>query len=104
MGQKSVVTSPTPVVSIENVMGSLQVKGWDRDVVLLRTESDPLGKLEGSGDQVRITCQGTRVQIVWNGEPVVDFAEANRSPRGYLGLQNHDASSVVRFRNLRLTE
>ena len=58
----------------------------------------------GEWNQVRITCQGTRVQIVWNGEPVVDFAEANRSPRGYLGLQNHDASSVVRFRNLRLTE
>jgi hypothetical protein len=39
-------------------MGSLQVKGWDRDEVLLRTESEALGKLEGSGDRVRITCQG----------------------------------------------
>jgi hypothetical protein len=58
VGQKSVATSATPTVAIESVMGSLQVKGWDRDEVLLRTESEALGALEGSGDRVRITCQG----------------------------------------------
>ena len=58
----------------------------------------------GEWNQVRITYQGTRVQILWNGEPVVDYSDANRSRRGYLGLQNHDTNSVVRFRNLRITE
>jgi hypothetical protein len=58
----------------------------------------------GEWNQVRITYQGTRVQIVWNGEQVVDYADANRSSKGYLGLQNHDTNSVVKFRNLRLTE
>jgi hypothetical protein len=53
---------------------------------------------------VRIRYEGDRVQITWNGEPVVDYAEATRSRRGYLGLQNHDDRSVVRFRNLRVTE
>jgi hypothetical protein len=58
----------------------------------------------GEWNQVRITYQGTRVQIVWNGELVVDYADANRSRRGYVGLQNHDERAVVKFRNLRLTE
>lgn len=58
----------------------------------------------GEWNQVRITCQGARIQIEWNGEPVVDFADATRSQRGYLGLQNHDDRSVVKFRNLRVTE
>ena len=58
MGQKSVATGPSPAVAIEIVLGSLQVKGWDRDEVLLRTGSDALGKLVGSADGVRISCQG----------------------------------------------
>lgn len=58
----------------------------------------------GEWNQVRIRYEGDRVQITWNGEPVVDYAEATRSRRGYLGLQNHDDRSVVKFRNLRVTE
>jgi hypothetical protein len=58
----------------------------------------------GEWNQVRITYQGTRVQIVWNGELVVDYHDANRSRRGYLGLQNHDERCLVKFRNLRITE
>lgn len=58
----------------------------------------------GQWNQVRITYQGTRIQIVWNGELVVDYANADRSRRGHLGLQNHDDRSVVKFRNLRITE
>jgi len=58
----------------------------------------------GEWNQVRITYQGTRVQIVWNGEPVVDYTDANRSKRGFIGLQNHDERCLVKFRNLRITE
>lgn len=58
----------------------------------------------GEWNQVRICYEGERVQIVWNGELVVDYQEANRSRRGYIGLQNHDDRSVVKFRNLRITE
>ncbi|MBE0544055.1 MAG: DUF1080 domain-containing protein [Verrucomicrobia bacterium] len=58
----------------------------------------------GEWNQVRICYEGERVQIVWNGELVLDYQEANRSRRGYIGLQNHDDRSVVKFRNLRITE
>lgn len=57
----------------------------------------------GEWNEVRIDCQGSRIQIVMNGEKIVDYT-SDRRTRGYLGLQNHDTNSVVRFRNLRLTE
>jgi hypothetical protein len=52
---------------------------------------------------VRITCRGKRIQVRLNGEEIVDF-QGDRSTRGYLGLQNHDARCFVKFRNIRLTE
>jgi len=58
----------------------------------------------GQWNQVRILAEGPRIQIILNGELVVDFDEATRSTGGYLGLQNHDENSVVKFRNLRITE
>lgn len=38
-----------------------------------------------------------------NGEKILE-AEQTRSMKGYIGLQNHDARSVVKFRNIRLQE
>lgn len=58
----------------------------------------------GQWNQVRILAEGPRIQIILNGEMVVDFDEASRSEIGYIGLQNHDDKSVVKFRNIRLTE
>jgi hypothetical protein len=58
----------------------------------------------GEWNKVRILCEGERIQIIWNGELTLDFEEATRSRRGYIGLQNHDEKSVVRFRNIRITE
>jgi hypothetical protein len=58
----------------------------------------------GQWNQVRILAEGPRIQIILNGELIVDFDEATRSTSGYLGLQNHDENSVVKFRNLRITE
>ena len=62
-----------------------------------------LSRPAGEWNEVRIDCQGARIQIVMNGEKIVDYV-SDRRTRGYLGLQNHDTNSVVRFRNLRLTE
>ena len=56
----------------------------------------------GEWNEVRIDCQGPRVQIVMNGEKIVDY-QSDRRQKGYIGLQNHDTNSVVRFRNIRLT-
>lgn len=63
-----------------------------------------MSKPAGEWNQVRITCQGNRIQVRLNGEDIVDYREANRAGRGYIGLQNHDARSVIKFRNVRLTK
>lgn len=61
-------------------------------------------KPTGAWNSVRILAEGSLIQIVLNGELVVDFNDATRRREGYIGLQNHDENSVVRFRNIRLTE
>lgn len=58
----------------------------------------------GQWNTARILAEGPRIQIILNGELVVDYDEASRSTVGYLGLQNHDENSVVKFRNIRITE
>jgi hypothetical protein len=54
-------------------------------------------------NKVRIICKGKRIQINLNGEDIVDY-QTDRLTRGYLGLQNHDAQAVIKFRNIRITE
>lgn len=58
----------------------------------------------GAWNQVRILAEDSLIQIVLNGELVVDYAGATRRREGHIGLQNHDENSVVRYRNIRLTE
>jgi hypothetical protein len=62
-----------------------------------------MSKLAGEWNQVKIVAEGRRVQIFWNGELTTDY-ETDRSLKGYLGLQNHDSKSVVKFRNIRIME
>ena len=55
----------------------------------------------GEWNTVTLTAKGARATIEMNGEKVLD-TEIARSPRGYIGLQNHDAKSEVRYRNIRI--
>jgi hypothetical protein len=57
----------------------------------------------GEWNEVRILARGPRIQLHVNGEMVMDI-RGDRSARGYLGLQNHDARSVARFRNVQVLE
>ena len=57
----------------------------------------------GEWNQVRILAKGAKVQVSLNGVLVVD-AEAPRSTKGFIGFQNHDDKSLVKFRNVRITE
>jgi hypothetical protein len=59
-------------------------------------------KPPGEWNKVRITCQGNRIQVTMNGEDIVDYKEADRLPRGFIGLQNHDHRTVVKFRNIQI--
>jgi len=63
-----------------------------------------MSKLAGDWNRVRITCKANRIQVNLNGEDIVDLANATRAARGFIGLQNHDTRSVVKYRNVRITE
>ncbi len=52
---------------------------------------------------VTIVAKGPRIQVEMNGATVID-TEQHRLARGYIGLQNHDDHSVVRFKNIRVEE
>jgi len=62
-----------------------------------------MSKPANEWNKVRVTCKGKRIQINLNGEDIVDY-QTDRLTRGYLGLQNHDAHAVVKFRRIRITE
>lgn len=57
----------------------------------------------GHWNYVTIIAKGPRILAEINGHRVHDV-ELSRSLRGYIGLQNHDAKSVVKFKNIRLEE
>ena len=62
-----------------------------------------MSKPAGEWNHVRIVTHGPRIEIWWNDEKTIDY-ETGRLTKGFIGLQNHDSRSVVKFRNLRITE
>ena len=62
-----------------------------------------MSKPAGEWNQVKIEAVGKKITAWVNGEKIIDY-ESDRRAKGYIGLQNHDARSEVRFRNIRLTE
>jgi L-ribulose-5-phosphate 3-epimerase len=57
----------------------------------------------GEWNQIRVIAKGQSLRVHVNGEMVVDVV-GDRRLRGYIGLQNHDAKSEVRFREIWLAE
>lgn len=57
----------------------------------------------GQWNTVTIIAKGPSIKIEMNGERVMD-TQLDRSLEGYIGLQNHDDRSEVRFKNIRLQE
>ena len=56
----------------------------------------------GEWNSYEITAQGNMINVVLNGQGVSKLSNAQRSPTGHIGLQNHHAGSRVQFRNLRI--
>jgi hypothetical protein len=60
----------------------------------------------GEWNHLEVTFQGNRIQVVLNGNSVIDWEAEPRgkvedfAERGYIGLQNHDDRSPVYFRNI----
>jgi sugar phosphate isomerase/epimerase len=55
----------------------------------------------GEWNTITIIGRGTAITVEVNGERVIQ-TELARSSKGYIGLQNHDDRSEVRFKNIRL--
>jgi hypothetical protein len=58
MDQQSVKTSDAPQVFIDEIHGSLQVKGWDRSEVFVKAKPDDLTNFEAQEDLLHLSCQG----------------------------------------------
>ena len=56
----------------------------------------------GQWHNYEIEAVGTTITVRLNGQQVSQLTNANRSPQGYIGVQNHHAGSAVQFRSLRV--
>jgi len=74
---------------------------YDAEAPCINAEKDT-----GEWNHYMITCRGDNVQVELNGQKVIDW---NMEPRGkikdfaregYIGLQNHDSSARVCFKNI----
>jgi hypothetical protein len=57
----------------------------------------------GEWNTVTIYAMGPKIRVDMNGERIIE-TEQTRSLEGYIGLQNHDDKSEVRFKNIRVEE
>jgi hypothetical protein len=64
-------------------------------------EKAPPLKPVGEWNTYEISVKGQEYTISLNGE-VINHYTGSRGKTGYIGLQNHDDSSIVRFRNIRI--
>jgi hypothetical protein len=55
----------------------------------------------GEWNSMEIKAVGTRYTVTINGKQVLDYV-ATRSLEGYVGVQNHDPSGQVAYRNIRI--
>jgi len=65
------------------------------------TDKTPPAKPAGEWNTYEISVKGQEYTISLNGE-VINTYKGSRGIRGYVGLQNHDPKSIVRFRNVRI--
>ena len=56
-----------------------------------------------SWNQVRVRCQGARIQTWVNGQLSSDIENATHK-RGVIGLQHNAKTGIYRFRNIRVRE
>ena len=56
----------------------------------------------GQWHTFEIEAVGTKITVRLNGTQVSQLTNANRSPKGFIGLQNHHAGSKVQFTRLRI--
>ena len=54
---------------------------------------------------MEVIAKGSRIQVLVNGQNVVDFTDAAESPRkGHIALQAFGENTMVRFRKIEIKE
>jgi len=92
-------TGKNPDVTPNTFGDPLHVTG---SVYKLAPATTVASKPLGQWNSYEITSQGSTITVILNGQQVSQLVGANRSPKGYIGLQNHHFGSRVQFRNLRI--
>ena len=64
MAKKTLETGPSPRVVVEKIGSDLQVKGWDRNEVLVKSSSDNEILLEEREDHIFVSGQNDCVLYV----------------------------------------
>ena len=72
------------------------------DLYSFQESSEVPLKKPGEYNRMKIEAIGQKYKVWVNGKLVGEYT-GERSTRGYIGVQNHDPSSIVRFRNIRVT-
>jgi hypothetical protein len=66
-------------------------------------DAEPKLRPVGEWNDYEIRVKGQEYTILLNGRQVNSY-KGSRGESGYVGLQNHDPKSIVRFRNVRIKE
>ena len=61
-------------------------------------------KPPGEWNLYQIEVDGQKMTVTLNGQKANEYTGEKKTPRGFIGLQNHDPKSHVSFRNIEVTE
>lgn len=109
---------PEMPTSDDYIFHSFEVQIYDTGIGIHRTggiydaeaPKPDAFKPTGEWNHYRITFRGDHIQVVLNGTEVIDWKAEPRgkikdfTAEGYIGLQNHDSTSPVYFRNIYVKE
>lgn len=90
-------------MQIHDSAGRPPSKGGAGSVYDVAAPTKNLIRPAGQWNFATIIAKGPHIEIWTNGEKTLE-TEQTRSMKGYIGLQNHDARSVIKFKNIRLEE
>jgi len=90
-------------MQINDDHGRKPTKGSSCGLYDVAAATENMSKPAGEWNTAKIAAKGQHIQVWVNGTKTVDI-QGERATKGYIGLQNHDARSMVKFRNVRVTE
>ena len=80
-----------------------QIQGQNTgDLYSFQEGSEVPLKEPGQYNEMKIEAIGQHYKVWVNGKQIGDYT-GERSTKGYIGVQNHDPKSIVRFKNIRVT-